>query len=145
MALKYNKLLYGLLIFSICLSTLTGCPGSGDRISPEEEAKISMVGGNICFWVPNTEHYRLSDLSISPREIPPNKRKYIFGADFKIIDGKLCVPPERWSLPEKGQYIARYFLTPISFNEPFRKVTTGFEISNGEVKAISLTNEEVVR
>lgn len=145
MLLKYNKLHCDLLLFSICLSTLTGCPGSGGRISPEEEAKISMVGGNICFWVPNTEHYRLSDLTISPRATPPNQRKYIFGTDFKIIDGKLCVPPERWSLPAKGQYIARYFLTPISSNKPFRKVTTGFEISNGEIRTISLTNQEVVR
>lgn len=143
--LKYNKLSCAMLLFSICILTLTGCPGRGDRISPEEKAKISMIGRSICLWVPNTEHYRLSDLSIYSRDTLPAQRKYMFGSDFKIINGTLCVPPERWPLPAKGQFIARYFLTSISSTEPLRKVTTGFEISNGEVKAIPLTDREVVR
>ncbi|WP_064557834.1 putative T6SS immunity periplasmic lipoprotein [Buttiauxella brennerae] len=145
MVLKNNQLPYKALLFCICLLTLTGCPGSGDRMLPEEEAKTSMVGTSICFWVPDTEHYRLSDMSISPRGTPPNQREYLFGSDFKIINGKLCVPPERWPLPEKGQFIARYFLTSISPNGPFRKITTGFEISNGQIKTIRLTSQEVVR
>lgn len=145
MVLKRNKLPYCLMFSSICLLTLTGCPGTGDRVSPEEEAKINIVGENICFWVPDTEQYQLSDFSIYPREALPEQRKYMFGSDFKIIDGNLCLPTKRWSLPQNGQYIARYFLTSRSSNKPFRKVTTGFEILNGEIRPISLDKREVVR
>lgn len=132
-------------IICICLLILTGCPGFGDRFIPEEEAKISLSGDKVCFWVPNADKYQLSDISVYPRSMPDSQQKYMFGSDFKIINGELCIPPERWLLPEEGQFIARYFLTPVSSDQSFRKVTTGFEISNGEIKSIPLTNREVVR
>lgn len=55
----------------ILVSTLllTGCPGEGERLRPDEEGTISVINNEICFPVPDSKSYKLSILSINPRGI----------------------------------------------------------------------------
>lgn len=139
-----TRLLHTTLLLS-SLTTLAGCPGSGDRLQPDEEARVSMMSNRICFEIGDADNYQLSAIAISPRGTPFNQQKFMFGSYLKIADGKLCIPPSFWPLPDKGQFIVRYILTSVTQSSRPRKIVTGVEVSSGQVFGISLTDQEALR
>lgn len=104
-----------------------------------------MMSNRVCFEIGDADNYQLSAIAISPRGTPFNQQKFMFGSYLKIADGKLCIPPSFWPLPDKGQFIVRYILTSVTQSSRPRKIVTGVEVSNGQVFGISLTNQEALR
>lgn len=128
-----------------CLLTLTGCPGSGDRLQPDEEVVVSMVGGNICFEVSGAEDYQPADIAINPRGTPYKEQEVIFDPALRIVNGKLCIPPSFYPFPDKGQYIIESVLTSKKHQNEPRRIVAGVDVSHGHIGNISLTDMEILR
>lgn len=52
------------LLLVVSLPALTGCPGSGDRLCPDETARVYTVGNSICFSVESPGDYQVADIGI---------------------------------------------------------------------------------
>lgn len=132
-----------LLVASIVL--LTGCPGSGDRLKADETAVVSKIGENICFQVPDAGSYQPTLIAINPRGTPPQKLKVTDSPTLAVENGKLCISPDFYHFPEKGQYIVQYILEAPGDQDSQRSVVTGIEFSDGHVENIPLNEGETTR
>jgi len=132
-----------LLVASIVL--LTGCPGSGDRLKADETAAVSKIGENICFQVADAGSYQPTLIAINLRGTPPQKLKVTDSPALAVKNEKLCIPPDFYHFPEKGQYIVQYILEESDGHASQRSVVTGIEFSDGHVKSIPLTEGETTR
>lgn len=63
-----NRAFFTFSLLSCCLVILSGCPGYGDRAFTDEEAVVSVIGNNICFWVNDSEKYQPSIITV-PDEV----------------------------------------------------------------------------
>ena len=90
------------LLSLTCLLALTGCPGSGDRLTPDEEATVIMMADNVCFEVQDAGDYQPADIAINPRGTPYKEQNIILAPALRVRDGKLCVPPLFTPSPIKG-------------------------------------------
>ncbi|MFB0713971.1 putative T6SS immunity periplasmic lipoprotein, partial [Buttiauxella noackiae] len=109
MKIVKQRLLYTALLL-VSLVTMTGCPGSGDRLRPDEEATVIRVGDSLCFGVPEAEDYQPADIAINPRGTPFKEEYIIFSPALSVTDGQLCVPSSFYAFPDKGQFIVSYVL-----------------------------------
>jgi len=139
-----RMLLAGGLSF-LSLSVLTGCPGVGDRLEPDETAQVIAVGKNICFLVNEPADYQPNDMGINPRGTPPKEKHFDFSPDLNVTDGKLCIPPSYYHFPDKGQFIAEYILTSRKNADKPRKVVVTFEVAPGQVRNVPPTDMEITR
>ncbi|MFC0229141.1 putative T6SS immunity periplasmic lipoprotein [Serratia aquatilis] len=121
---------------------LTGCPGLGDRLRVDEEAKVSTEGNKVCFGVPDADGLYLEYIAINPRGTKFKQQNVYFDPNISITAGYLCLPPTFYRFPNKGQFIVEYVLTNKQQANPPRKIVAGLEISNSHIYSIPLTDTE---
>lgn len=133
------------LLSLICLLTLTGCPGSGDRLTPDEKATVIMMADNVCFEVPDAGDYQPADIAINPRGTPYKEQNIAFDPALRVTDGKLCISPSFYTFPDQRQFIVEYVLTSSQHPDKPRKMVAGLGILQGHIHSISLTDREILR
>lgn len=133
------------LLFLVCLLTLTGCPGSGDRIRFDETTQVSRVGKDVCFRVLNSQGYQPAIISINLRHTPSIEKTFTDDPDVIIKNGLLCISPSFYSFPEKGQFIVEYVLTSKKHNHEPRKFVVTLEINKGRIYNVPPTDKEITR
>jgi hypothetical protein len=94
--------------------------------------------------VPDTDDYQLSAVSISPRGAKVGEWKYIFGTDLKLVDDKLCIPPEYNLIERDGQYVVRYILTSKNSESRARKVIAGFKVEGDIIREMKLNDKDAL-
>lgn len=135
----------GMLILASLLA-LTGCPGSGDRLRPDEMTSVRHTANNeVCFAVHNAGDYQPVFISINPRNVPPPKQKFTLMPPLTVKDAQLCIPPSFYTFTSDGQFIVKYILKSRSQNHPVRSVVVGVEVSKGEIHEFPLANNEITR
>lgn len=135
----------GVLLLASLLA-LTGCPGSGDRLRPDETTSVRHTANNeVCFAVHNAGDYQPVFISINPRNIPPPKQKYTLMPPLNVKDAQLCIPPSFYTFAGDGQFIVKYILKSRTQSQPTRSVVVGVEVSNGEIHEFPLANNEITR
>jgi hypothetical protein len=91
------------------LLALTGCPGSGDRLRPDETTSVRRTANNeVCFAVHNAQDYQPVFISINPRAIPPSKQN--ISCPPQVKDAQLCIPSSFYTFASDGQFIVKYIL-----------------------------------
>ena len=143
--IKYVRIVFFFLSTVLGLLLLTGCPGQGNRLVPEEIAKIKVGRTAICFFVPDTtDDYILSAISISPRGTPFNRQKYMFGSGFELMEGDVCIPDSYLVNMRSGEYISRYIMTSKIAGNPARKVAAVFLYNGVKAQSIPANENEVL-
>ncbi|ENU7098787.1 putative T6SS immunity periplasmic lipoprotein [Salmonella enterica] len=142
---RYARVMLAGVLGLLSLSVLTGCPGVGDRLEPDETAQVIADGPNICFLVSEPGDYQPKDMGINPRGTPPKEKHFDFSPALKVTDGELCIPPSYYHFPEKGQFIAEYILASKQHADEPRKVVVTFEVSPGQVHNVPPTDMEITR
>ncbi len=131
--------------FSLSLILLTGCPGRGDYLRPDEIAMVSTRGDNVCFSIPDPQDYQPVSISIDPRGTRFRDRKITFDPTLRIVNSQLCIPPSFQHFPEKGQFIIRYVLHSERHKDIPRRMVAGIEIASECIFDIQLNDLEAVR
>lgn len=139
------KILWFVLLSSMCLLTLTGCPGPGDRFIPPETTSVIKQGKNVCFNITDAEDYQPADMGINPRGTPSKEKDYNFSPNLTIIDGLLCIPPSFYQFPDKGKFIVEYILISKKHDDEPREFVVGVGVNHGQVYNIPLNEREIAR
>ncbi|WP_244263010.1 putative T6SS immunity periplasmic lipoprotein [Yersinia mollaretii] len=142
--LKFRFLCSGLLCL-ICLLTLTGCPGIGDRVRFDETAQVRIVGDDVCFLVADAQDYQPADMGINPRGTASKNKTFIFEPNLTVANGKLCIPPSFYHFPDKGQFIVEYILISKKYKDEPRKVVVTLEVMDGHIYNIPPNDMEITR
>lgn len=135
--------LVGGIFFS--LSTLTGCPGVGDRMEFDESTQLSVKGKDVCFEVIDPQDYQPVDMAINPRGTPSINKIIIFNPALAVIKGELCVPPSFYDFPDKGQFIVEYTLTSKQKRDKSRKVVVVLGVADGKIYNMIPADNEISR
>ena len=144
MVLIMKKRILFILLYP-CAFILTGCPGQGDRLQPDEITTVQKSGNNICFLVPDAEGYQPTIVTIAPRDQPAEKMWRGDNPALKVQNGQLCVPPALYTFVENGQYVVRYVLKSSQQNKPVRSVVAAIEVLKTGVRNLPLQSNEGVR
>ncbi|MFO6296725.1 putative T6SS immunity periplasmic lipoprotein [Rahnella selenatireducens] len=138
-----TRVLWSAFLSGICLLVLTGCPGPGDRMRPDETAQVSQQDDSVCFNVTDAQDYQPADMGINPRGIPSKNKNFNFSPDLKVTDGKLCIPPSFYRFPDKGQFIVEYILTSAKHEGEPRKFVVTLEVNHGHIYNVTPTEREI--
>jgi hypothetical protein len=131
---------------SIILSlVLTGCPDYAAYRLPDETTSVIKTVDGICFKVSDAGDYQPSFISINPRGTPSKEQQFTSKPNLQIKNGQLCVPPSFYKFPDNGQFLADYVLRSKTRENSPRNVVVGFELRNGHLYSIELTNIEISR
>lgn len=133
------------LLAVVFLQTLTGCPGPGDRLRPDEEGHIIVNGGNVCFSVNGGDDYVLKYISINPRGTKPKDEKIIFSPQLRISHEMLCIPPSFYKFDKDSQYYIQASFASLMYADRPRRIVSALEVSNGEVHSIRPNDMEILR
>lgn len=131
--------------FVLSLTLLTGCPGHGDSLRPDEITTVSIRGDNVCFSVPEPEDYQPVSISIDPRGTRFRDRKITFDPPLRVVNSHLCIPPSFHHFSDKGQFIVRYVLHSERHKNTPRSMVAGVEIADECINDIPLNDMEAVR
>lgn len=142
---RFKRRLFCTALFLVSIITLTGCPGSGDRLRPDEETTAIKVGDNICFSVSDAEDYQPADIAINPRGTPSREEKITFSPALTVTDGQLCIPSSFYTFPDNGKFIVSYILVSQKHTDEPRRMVAGLEILHGRVSKMQLTDMEILR
>ncbi len=145
MVKKITSCYWPVRLFWLSLPLLTGCPGVGDFVRPDEISAVSTKGDAVCFSVEEPEDYQSVSITIDPRGTGFRHRKIIFDPALHIVSGQLCVPPSFYRFPDKGQFIISYVLHSKRHEDIPRRMVSGVEIAEGCIFNIPLTDREAVR
>ncbi|AXU96662.1 hypothetical protein CI789_16425 [Erwinia persicina] len=133
------------LLAVICLQTLTGCPGPGDRLKPDEEGHIIVNDGSVCFSVNGGDDYVLKYISINPRGTKPKDEKIIFSPQLRINNEFLCIPPSFYKFNKDGQYFIQASFASFRHADRPRRIVSALEVSKGVVHSIRPNDMEILR
>lgn len=134
----------GLFIF-LTLLMLTGCPGEGDRLYPDETTQVSRMGEDICFRVPDAQDYQPIFIAINPRGTPPKEQTFTSKPKLTISDGQLCIPPSFYPFSTNGQFIVEYILSSPKYKNKSRSVVVGVEVMNNRIYNMPLRDREILK
>lgn len=137
------RVLWSILLSGACLLILTGCPGPGDRMIPDETAQVSQQGGDVCFTVKDEQDYQLADIGINPRGTPSKDKDFNFSPALTVANGQLCIPPSFYRFPEKGQFIIEYLLKSETHKNAPRNVVVTLEVNYGHIYNVTPTEREI--
>ncbi|WMY72558.1 hypothetical protein RHD99_13820 [Buttiauxella selenatireducens] len=138
-----TRVLCAAFLSGVCLLMLTGCPGPGDRMRPDETAQVDLQGENVCFNVTEAQDYQPADMAINPRGTLSKNKNINFSPDLKVSDGKLCIPPSYYRFPDKGQFIVEYVLTSAKHDSEPRRFVVTLEINHGHIYNVTPTESEI--
>lgn len=134
------------LLAIICLQALTGCPGLGDRLKPDEEGHIVINEGSVCFSVNGGDDYVLKYISINPRGTNPKDEKIVFSPQLRISNELLCIPPLFYKFNKDGQYfIQASFTSSRHAADRPRRIVSALEVSKGVIHNIRPNDMEILR
>lgn len=133
------------LLAIICLQTLTGCPGLGDRLQPDEEGHIIVNDGSVCFSVNGGDDYVLKYISINPRGTKSKDEKIIFSPQLRISHELLCIPPSFYNFNKDGQYFIQASFASLRHGDRPRRIVSALEVSKGVVQNIRPNDMEILR
>lgn len=145
MVVSISQILRISLLIVICLQTLTGCPGVGDRLEPDEEGRISVHEGSVCFSVADSDDYVLKYISINPRGTRFRDERVIFSPSLSIVNGLLCIPSSFYNFNKDGQYFIRASFVSLKHIDRPRRVVSALEVSKGVVHNIRPNDMEILR
>lgn len=129
----------------LCLFSLTGCPGVGDRMHFDETAQVYRKGSDVCITIINAQDYQPVDMGINLRNIPPKKKHFDFSPMIKVINGSLCIPSSYHHFKEGSKYIVEFVLhSAKDINAP-RSFVIGVGVDNDRVYNFPLTGREISR
>lgn len=72
------RTLFITLLLSISLMMLTGCPGPGDRMVPDETSLASRKGEKVCIEIKDAQDYQPVAIAINLRGTPSKEKNIIF-------------------------------------------------------------------
>ncbi|MBM3062168.1 hypothetical protein GF718_12630 [Citrobacter braakii] len=139
------RVLRASLLAVICLQTLTGCPGPGDRLLPDEEGHIIVNDGSVCFSVNGGDDYVLKYISINPRGTKSKDEKIIFSPQLRISNELLCIPPSFYNFNKDGQYFIQASFASLRHEDRHRRIVSALEVSKGGVHNIRPNDMEILR
>ncbi|WP_428945850.1 putative T6SS immunity periplasmic lipoprotein [Pantoea sp. FN060301] len=140
-----SRVLRASLLAVICLQTLTGCPGPGDRLKPDEEGYIIVNDGSVCFSVNGGDDYVLKYISINPRGTKSKDEKIIFSPQLRISNELLCIPPSFYKFNKDGQYFIQASFASLRHADRPRRIVSALEVSKGVVHSIRPNDMEILR
>lgn len=133
------------LLLSGGLMMLTGCPGPGDRLRPDEERDIIVNDGSVCFSINESDDYVLKYISINPRGTRPKDEKVIFSPQLRISNKLLCIPPSFYKFNTDGQYYIQASFASLKHVGRPRRIVSALEVSKGVVHSIKPNDMEILR
>lgn len=133
------------LLAVICLQTLTGCPGTGDRLEPDEEGHVIVNDGGVCFSVNHGDDYVLNYISINPRGTNTKDEKTIFSPQLRVSNELLCIPPAFYDFNKEGQYFIQASFSSLKHANRPRRIVSALEVSKGVVYSIRPNDMEILR
>lgn len=133
------------LLAVICLQTLTGCPGPGDRLKPDEEGHIIVNDESVCFSVNDGDDYVLKYISINPRGIKQQDEKIIFNPQLRISNELLCIPPSFYNFNKDGQYFIQASFASFRHSDRPRRIVSALEVNKGMIHGIRPNDMEILR
>ena len=131
--------------FLLTLTLITGCPGHGDYLRPDEITTVSTRGDNVCFSVQEPEDYQPVTISIDPGGTRFRERQITFDPTLRVVNSQLCISPSFHHFPDKGQFIVRYVLHSARHKDTPRRMIAGVEIAGECIFNIQLNDMEAVR
>lgn len=135
-----------LFIFSLFyFVTLTGCPGIGDRLAPDEEGHIIVYEEGVCFSFNNGDNYILKYISINPRGTRLRDEKIILNPPLHIVNAFICIPSSLYKFNKDGQCFIRANFTFLKNSTYSRRIFSALEVSNGVVHNIRSDDMEILR
>jgi len=136
----YRKILLCLVCF-----ILTGCPGVGDRLQPDEQTVLRVIGDNVCLLIPDARDYQPANIAINLRGTSSQEQNITFSPALQVTDDMLCISPTFYHFPKQGQFIIKSVLTSKKYHNAPRKMVAGLAISEGRFTNLPLTDREILR
>lgn len=133
------------LLLCVCLMVLTGCPGPGDRVVPDETSLARWKEGKICIDIKDAQDYQPVAIAINLRGTPSKEKDFNFSPGLKVIEGELCISPSYFYFENGGKYIIEFILHPTLDNKEARSFVVGVGINNNQVYNFPLTDREFAR
>lgn len=133
------------LLLSISVMMLTGCPGLGDRIVPDETSLASRKGEMVCIEIKDAQDYQPVAIAINLRGTPPKEKKYNFSPNLIVSDGELCIPSTFYGFINGNKYIVEFILRSKLNNDESRSFVVGVGINNNQVYNFPLSGREFAR
>ncbi|RYM55432.1 putative T6SS immunity periplasmic lipoprotein [Serratia quinivorans] len=133
---------WSLLLSGMCLMMLTGCPGPGDRMVPDE---TSLATWKVCIEIKDAQDYQPVAIAINLRGTPSKDKKYNFSPDLIVSYGELCIPSSYYSFVSGNKYIVEFILRSTRSDNESRSFFVGMGINNNQVYSFPLSDREFAR
>lgn len=139
-----NARYFRLSLYFLMLLTLTGCPWGGMKYSPAETAGAWMRNNTVCFSISDSKDYQPFFMAINLRSVPPKERMFIDSPKLRVTDGELCIPSYFYHFPDNSTepFIVEFVLRSSNKSNHARSFVSGFEMINGKVQNVPLTQRE---
>lgn len=133
------------LLLSISLMMLTGCPGPGDRMVPDETSLASRKGEKVCIEINDAQDYQPVAIAINLRGTPSKEKKYNFSPNLIVSDGELCIPSTFYDFINGNKYIVEFILRSSRNDDESRSFVVGVGVNNNQVYNFPLSGREFAR
>ncbi|MFJ5329953.1 putative T6SS immunity periplasmic lipoprotein [Pectobacterium versatile] len=121
---------------------LVGCPGSGDRLKPDELTSVRQVGSDLCFLVSDARDYQPTLIAISTRAAQPQEWTLYENPSVIVTQGELCISPSFYRFLDDSTYVVRYILQSKKYGDLRRSVVSAIAFTNGSVRSVPLRKDE---
>ncbi|MCL6350873.1 hypothetical protein EXT53_06790 [Pectobacterium polaris] len=121
---------------------LVGCPGSGDRLQPDELTSVRQVENNLCFLVNNAQDYQPTLIAISTRTTQPPEWTLYENPSIVVTQGELCIPPSFYRFSDDKTYVVRYILQSKKHSDSRRSIVSAIAFTHGNVRSEPLRKDE---
>ncbi|WP_413775879.1 putative T6SS immunity periplasmic lipoprotein [Pectobacterium carotovorum] len=121
---------------------LVGCPGSGDRLEPDERTSVRHAGSDLCFLVSDARDYQPTLIAISIRTAQPQEWTLYENPSIVVTQGELCIPPSFYHFSDDRTYVVRYILQSKKDSDSRRSVVSAITFSHGSVRSVPLRKDE---
>lgn len=132
-------------LLSISLMLLTGCPGPGDKMMPDETSLASRKGDKVCVEITDAQDYQPVAIAINLRGTPSKEKKYNFSPNLIVSDGELCIPSTFYNFINGNKYIVEFILRSNRNNDESRNFVVGVGVNNNQVYNFPLSGREFAR
>ncbi|MCL6323734.1 putative T6SS immunity periplasmic lipoprotein [Pectobacterium polaris] len=121
---------------------LVGCPGSGDRLQPDELTSVRQAVNDLCFLVNNAQDYQPTLIAISTRTTQPPEWTLYENPSIVVTQGELCIPPSFYRFSDDKTYVVRYILQSKKHSDSRRSVVSAIAFTHGNVRSEPLRKDE---
>lgn len=121
---------------------LVGCPGSGDRLQPDELTSVRQAENDLCFLVSDDQDYQPTLIAISTRTAQPQEWTLYENPSIVVTQGELCIPPSFYHFLDDRTYVIRYILQSKKHSNSRRSVVSAIAFTHGSVRNVPLRKDE---